>query len=65
MKTNQPVRHPDAVFLGWEKNTETPLALYYITAIDHPSFGTTVTEDTLREFNLQIPVIPLSQKEAE
>jgi hypothetical protein len=60
--SNQYVRKSDAVFVGWRKDySGTPLALFFITAVDHPSFGSTVTEDALREFGLQIPAIPPRQ----
>jgi len=60
------VRNLDSVFLGWQKKTwGTPLALYNITAVDHPSYGSTVSEDTLRKLNLQIPQIPPRQRGAK
>jgi len=59
---NQSVRNSDAVFLGWQKTPwGTPLALFNITAIGHPSYGSTVTEDTLSKFHLQVPRIPPPQ----
>jgi len=30
-------------------------ALYNVTAADHPSFGSTVTETGLRRLNLKVP----------
>jgi len=58
---NQPDKNSDAVFLGWQDILEKkPIALYIITAADHPSYGSSVSEDTLRKFNLQVPPIPPS-----
>jgi hypothetical protein len=57
--TNRSVQKSDAVFVGWRKDLlGTPVAVYFTTAVDHPLFGSTVTEDTLREYNLQVPQIP-------
>ncbi len=52
-------RIQDAVFVGWQKTGggET-FALYTITAADHPSLGSTVTDTSLRKLNLQIPRTP-------
>ena len=56
--TNQSIRNSDAVFLGWQQTPwGTPMALFNITARGHPSYGSTVSEDTLRKFHLQIPQI--------
>jgi hypothetical protein len=60
---NRSARNSDAVFIGWQKTPWGPLALYNITATNHPSYGSTVTEKTLREFHLQIPRIPSRPRE--
>jgi hypothetical protein len=50
------VSDSDAVFIGWQ---ETPsgdiLALYTITAVHHPSYNSTVSENTLKKMKLKIP----------
>ncbi|TAK57937.1 MAG: hypothetical protein EPO24_09140 [Bacteroidetes bacterium] len=54
--TNQSLQKSDAVFLGWQKHPNgTLIPLYTIIATDHPSYGSTVSENTLRNFNLQVP----------
>jgi hypothetical protein len=64
--TNRSVRNSDAVFLGWQKRPlGIPLALYNITAVDHPSYGSTVSKDTLRKLNLQIPWVQHPQGPAK
>jgi len=46
----------DAVFIGWqEMYSGGVFALYIITTEGHPSFGSTVSEETLNKLNLQIP----------
>jgi len=46
----------DATFLGWQKDlTGNFMALYNITAAGHPSYGSTVTEQSLKEMNLRVP----------
>jgi hypothetical protein len=46
----------DAIFLGWQETSSgTPLALYNVTAVDHPSYGSTVSRATLRKLKLHIP----------
>lgn len=46
----------DAVFIGWQEMLSGRLvALYNVVARNHPSFGSTVTDSTLRDLNLQIP----------
>ena len=49
----------DAVFVGWQ---DTPsgsvLALYNVTVKNHPLYLSTVSANTLREQNLQIPPTP-------
>jgi len=52
----------DAVFMGWQKTRSGEFfALYNITAVGHPSFGSTVTEKSLRRLSLQVPGAPLPQ----
>ena len=46
----------DAVFIGWQKTSWGEIiARYNITASGHPLFGSTVTDKTLRNLNLQTP----------
>ena len=46
----------DAVFIGWqEMHSGGVFALFIITAAGHPSYGSTVSEETLNKLNLQIP----------
>jgi len=52
----------DAKFIGWqEMGTGEPFAFYNITAADHPSFGSTVTEEGLKKLGLQVPDAPPQQ----
>jgi hypothetical protein len=63
---NRSVRNSDAVFLGWQEIPwGSPTALYYITAADHPSYGSTVSKDTLRKLHLQIPQTPPRRRQGE
>lgn len=49
----------DAVFVGWQKmSSGEEFPLYNITAELHPAKGSTVSDDTLRKLNLQIPATP-------
>jgi len=49
----------DAVFIGWQPNSVGGVfPLYTVTASGHPSYGSTVADDTLREMNLQVPNTP-------
>lgn len=58
--TNQASSDSDAEFLGWQKTGWGEVfALYNITAADHPSFGSTVTEKSLQKLDLQVPAAPL------
>jgi hypothetical protein len=60
------VRGEDAVFLGWQRvEGEEALPLYTITAMGHPSCGSTVTDVKLRELDLQIPHTPPPQGQAK
>ncbi|PIS28681.1 MAG: hypothetical protein COT43_05880 [Candidatus Marinimicrobia bacterium CG08_land_8_20_14_0_20_45_22] len=48
--------NPDAIFLGWQEMLSGRLiALYNVVARNHPSYGSTVTDRTLRHLKLQIP----------
>lgn len=54
--TNPYSSDSDAKFLGWQKTGSGEVfALYNVTAADHPSFGSTVTEKSLQKLNLQVP----------
>ena len=56
----------DAVFIGWlYSRLGNPIALYNITAKDHPSFGSTVTGKTLRGLNLSVPPAPQAPEQRE
>ncbi len=49
----------DAKFLGWQEfPSGCRVAFYNIIAADHPSFGSTVTEMSLRKMNLKVPNTP-------
>jgi hypothetical protein len=49
----------DAEFIGWQKNTlGDDIALYNVTAEQHPLYRSTVSEETLRRENLKIPIAP-------
>ena len=49
----------DAEFIGWQKTyAGKAIALYNITAKEHPLYHSTVSEKTLREQHLQIPPTP-------
>ena len=53
---NTSVSGLDAVFLGWQETLSGDVfALYTITVKGHASYGSTVTDRTLRHLNLQIP----------
>lgn len=61
-RTNPSSSDSDAKFLGWQKTGSGEVfALYNITAADHPSFGSTVTEKGLQKLNLRVPATPLPQ----
>jgi hypothetical protein len=52
----------DAKFLGWQKTGSGEVfALYNVTAADHPSFGSAVTEKSLQRLDLQVPGAPVPQ----
>ncbi len=49
----------DAQFIGWEKTpTGEVFALYNVLLENHPLYHSTVSEKTLREQNLNIPLTP-------
>jgi hypothetical protein len=53
----------DATFLGWQKTRSgKTFALYTVTAANHPSRGSTLTETSLHKLNLQVPGTPRPQK---
>ncbi len=57
--TNQSDSGSDAEFVGWQKTKSgDSVALYNITASGHPSYGSTVSENSLQRMNLQIPETP-------
>jgi hypothetical protein len=50
------VSNSDAVFVGWQQRYSGEVfALYNITAASHSWRGSTVSEKTLIELNLQVP----------
>ena len=49
----------DAKFIGWQETAKgRKVALFNITNQEHPRRGSTVTEETLRHLNLQVPAVP-------
>ena len=49
-------KNADVEFLGWQKTMSGDnVALYNITAANHPSHGSTVSEKTLNKLNLKMP----------
>lgn len=52
-------RYDAAVFLGWQKTSSgDEVPLYNVTARNHPLFGSTVSDRTLIEHQLPVPVTP-------
>jgi len=50
-----------AVFLGWQDTAwGDHVPLYNVIVKDHPLFGSTVTDRTLREHHLSVPLTPPS-----
>jgi hypothetical protein len=50
---------PDAKFLGWQQtNSGDHFPLYVVTATNHPSHGSTVSEKSLRKLGLHVPETP-------
>jgi hypothetical protein len=61
-RANPSASNSDASFLGWqEMSSGETFAFYNVTAADHPSFGSTVTEKSLKKLGLQVPDAPLPQ----
>jgi hypothetical protein len=59
-RKNESESNPDAVFIGWQDTTwGTRMPLFNITADQHPSYGSTVSEQTLRDHDLLVPRVPL------
>jgi len=59
-ETNPSGTDSDAKFLGWQETGSGGMfAFYNITAANHPSFGSTVTEKSLQKLSLKIPDTPL------
>lgn len=55
----------DAKFLGWQNlRSGKRIAFYNITAAEHPSYGSTVTEVSLRKLNLKVPNTPDPESES-
>ena len=55
-KKGSQASNPDAVFLGWQELIKgSPVALYNVTAAGNPCYGSTVSEETLKKLNIQIP----------
>ena len=53
----------DAQFLGWQEAlSKGDFALYTISANGHPSYGSTVSEEDLREMNLRVPDAPMFER---
>ena len=49
----------DAEFLGWQRTLSgETIALFNVTAEEHPLFHSTVSENTLRKNNLEVPQTP-------
>lgn len=57
--TNPPGSTSDAYFLGWQETMSGEIfPLYNITVAEHPSYRSTVSDETLRSFGLRIPRTP-------
>jgi hypothetical protein len=53
------VGKPDAKFIGWQRKiTGEAFPLFTITVEGHPSFGSTVTVESLKNLNLVPPQVP-------
>lgn len=52
------IRDQEAQFRGWQKGSESLFPLYNIVNIDHPSYGSTVSESTLQAMHIRIPRTP-------
>jgi len=59
-KTNQTNSKSDVVFIGWKDTSRgRAVALFDVKDDEHPLYGTTVCELTLRKFQLQVPQMEL------
>jgi hypothetical protein len=57
---------PDAVFIGWQESSSgSAFPLYNISVKNHPLYGSTVSDQTLRNQKLKIPQTPLPQNMME
>lgn len=55
-KTKLSSSNTEFVFIGWQETIAgNNIALYNITAANHPSFGSTVSEKAQNMINLKIP----------
>jgi hypothetical protein len=58
-RTEQSQSDSDAIFIGWQEGySGQSIAFYNIIAKGHPSFGSTVSEMSLRKLNLRVPNTP-------
>ena len=65
-KNTNRARNSDVVFLFSQQIVgRVPEAPSHLTAIDHPSHDSAVSEDTLRRLILRIPLIPPRQRGAK
>jgi hypothetical protein len=63
-RKNQSGFNQDVVFVGWQETFEgTHLALFTVLLEEHPLYGSTVCEPTLRKFQLNVPRIPHRENE--
>jgi hypothetical protein len=52
-------RREQAVFIGWQRTRSGAIyPLYNVIAEGHPYFGSTVSDQTLRRLNLDVPTTP-------
>jgi len=51
-----------AVFVGWQETLSGTIALYNVIEPNHPLYQSTITEDTLRKYNLTISRISKDQQ---
>ncbi len=64
-RSNRSDTKSEAVFIGWQEGLGgTRLALFNITADGHPASGSTVSETTLRELDIQVPRVPFNKSKA-